>query len=160
MPVEVERKFLVTSDAWRQDARGALFSQGYLCIGPECTVRIRRAGDKAFITVKGRTEGMSRPEFEYEIPLDHAELMLAEQCMKPLIEKTRYELDFAGKLWTVDVFEAENKGLVLAEVELTDPQEQVDLPPWIGAEVTDDPRYRNSSLVNAPMTGSYESADL
>ncbi|OYX70615.1 MAG: adenylate cyclase [Rhizobiales bacterium 32-66-11] len=160
MPVEVERKFLVTSDAWREDARGARFSQGYLCIGPECTVRIRRAGDQAFITVKGRTEGMSRPEFEYEIPLDHAELMLAEQCMKPLIEKTRYEVDFAGKLWTVDVFEAENKGLVVAEIELADPTEQVALPPWIGEEVTDDPRYRNSSLVSAPITGSYESSDL
>jgi CYTH domain-containing protein len=160
MPVEVERKFLVTSDAWRKDARGARFSQGYLCIGAECTVRIRRAGDKAFITVKGRTEGMSRPEFEYEIPLDHAELMLAEQCMKPLIEKTRYEVDFAGKVWTVDVFEAENKGLVVAEIELADPAEKVALPPWIGEEVTDDPRYRNSSLVSAPITGSYESSDL
>ncbi len=151
MAVEVERKFLVTSDAWRGHATGARFSQGYLAIGDDSTVRIRLAGDKAFITVKGPTTGMSRPEFEYAIPVADAQVMLRDLCVRPLIEKTRYDVPFAGKTWSVDVFDAENAGLVVAEVELLHAEEQVELPPWVGEEVTDDPRYRNSALVSAPM---------
>ncbi len=151
MAVEVERKFLVTSDDWRAGAKGDRFSQGYLAIGDDSTVRIRLAGDKAFITVKGPTTGMSRPEFEYAIPVDDARTMLRDLCVQPLIEKTRYDVPFGGKLWSVDEFDGENAGLVVAEVELAHPEEQVPLPPWVGEEVTDDPRYRNSALVSAPM---------
>ncbi|MFG1477740.1 CYTH domain-containing protein [Xanthobacter sp. V4C-4] len=151
MAIEVERKFLVVSEAWRQGAEACAIRQGYLSFGEDSTVRIRVAGARAFITVKGRTEGISRDEYEYPIPLRDAEAMLADLCARPLIEKTRYALTYAGKLWTVDVFGADNAGLVVAEVELTHPEEKVALPPWVGAEVTHDPRYRNSSLVQAPL---------
>ncbi|MEP9375259.1 CYTH domain-containing protein [Aquabacter sp. CN5-332] len=154
MPVEIERKFLVCSDAWREGAHGQRFSQGYLCISENATVRVRHAGARAFITVKGSTEGMSRAEFEYEIPVADADALLRDHCLKPLIEKTRYDVPFAGKTWTVDVFEAGNEGLVVAEIELSHDTEKVALPPWIGEEVTDDPRYRNSALVSEPMTGN------
>lgn len=153
MPLEIERKFLVKSAGWRAGARACTIRQGYLCIGGGATARIRIAGAQAFITVKGKTQGLSRAEFEYPIPLQDAEIMLATLCARPLIEKTRYSLDYAGKLWTVDVFEGENDGLVMAEVELTGPEERVALPDWVGEEVTDDPRYRNSSLVSAPLGG-------
>lgn len=151
MALEIERKFLVTSGAWRQGARPCSIRQGYLCLGEDCTVRIRVAGSHAFITVKSKTEGISRAEFEYAIPVADAEAMLANLCARPLIEKTRYAVDHAGKEWTIDVFEGENDGLVVAEVELAHPGEQVDLPDWVGEEVTSDPRYRNSALVNAPL---------
>lgn len=153
MAVEIERKFLVTDDRWREGATGERYCQGYLCISADATVRVRLAGAVGFITVKGSTAGMSRAEFEYEIPAPDAEAMLRDHCAKPLIEKERFTLTFEGKTWTVDVFSAANQGLVVAEVELEDAEEQVPLPPWVGEEVTDDPRYRNSSLVSAPMTG-------
>lgn len=151
MAVEVERKFLVTSQAWREGAQACAIRQGYLCLGDETTVRIRVAGPTAFITVKSKTEGISRAEYEYQIPLADAEAMLRDLCARPLIEKTRYSLTYAGKLWTVDVFGGDNAGLVVAEVELEHPDEPLSLPPWVGTEVTADPRYRNSSLVSAPL---------
>ncbi|MDE1567909.1 CYTH domain-containing protein [Aquabacter sediminis] len=153
MPIEIERKFLVRDDRWREGASGERYCQGYLCISADATVRIRLAGRVGYITVKGSTEGMSRAEFEYEIPGPDAEAMLRDHCAKPLIEKERFTLDYQGKTWTVDVFAAANQGLVVAEVELEHAQEQVPLPPWVGEEVTDDPRYRNSALVSAPMNG-------
>lgn len=151
MAVEVERKFLVTSQAWREGAEACPIRQGYLCLGDETTVRIRIAGATAFITVKSKTEGISRAEYEYPIPLHDAEAMLQDLCAQPLIEKTRYAVTHSGKLWTVDVFGADNAGLVVAEVELAHPYEPVALPSWVGEEVTHDPRYRNSSLVHAPL---------
>ncbi|MEW6254605.1 MAG: CYTH domain-containing protein [Pseudomonadota bacterium] len=153
MAVEIERKFLVVSDSWREGARGRRFRQGYLCVAADATVRVRHAEDRAFLTVKGATSGMSRAEFEYQIPPADAEVMLRDHCLKPLIEKVRYEVSFAGKLWTIDVFEGENDGLIVAEIELEHGIEDVPLPPWVGEEVTDDPRYRNSSLISAPMSG-------
>ncbi|MGE4371421.1 MAG: CYTH domain-containing protein [Xanthobacter sp.] len=152
MAVEVERKFLVVSQEWRIGAKACHIRQGYLCREAEATVRIRIADERAFLTVKSKTKGISRAEFEYTIPLDDALAML-EMCARPLIEKTRYSVEHAGKLWTVDVFEAANVGLVVAEVELLSPEEVVALPAWVGQEVTDDPRYRNSSLVSAPLGG-------
>lgn len=151
MAVEIERKFLVTSGQWRVGARACNIRQGYLCLGMGATVRIRIADGTAFITVKSKTEGLARAEFEYPIPLPDAEAMLENLCARPLIEKTRYAVEHAGKVWTIDVFEGENDGLVMAEVELNGPEEAVDLPDWVGEEVTYDPRYRNSSLVNAPL---------
>ncbi len=158
MAVEVERKFLVKNDAWRAGARACRIRQGYLCLGEDATVRIRCADDDAFITVKSKTEGISRAEFEYAIPLADAEHMLVHLCAQPIIVKTRYALEFAGKIWTVDVFEAANAGLVVAEVELLHPDERIALPPWAGEEVTDDPRYRNSSLVNQPLGSGADAA--
>lgn len=151
MAVEVERKFLVTSQSWRDGASACDIRQGYLCLGKDATVRIRIAGPDAFITVKSKTEGLSRAEYEYKIPMADAHAMLDDLCAHPLIEKTRYSLTHAGKLWTVDVFGAGNAGLVVAEVELAHPDEKVVLPPWVGEEVTHDPRYRNSALVTAPL---------
>lgn len=153
MALEIERKFLVASDAWRAGARGQKFRQGYLCMSQDATVRVRHAGDRAYLTIKGATAGMTRAEFEYDIPVADAEALLRDHCMKPLIEKTRYEVPFDGKTWTVDVFEGLNDGLIVAEIELAHGEEQITLPPWAGAEVTDDPRYRNSALVAEPMTG-------
>jgi CYTH domain-containing protein len=151
MSVEVERKFLVTSEAWRADARACHIRQGYLCLGADATVRIRLADDEAFLTVKSRTEGISRAEYEYRIPFADGAAMLETLCARPIIEKVRYFVDYGGRTWVVDVFEAENDGLVMAEVELGHPDESVDLPPWAGDEVTADPRYRNSALVRAPL---------
>lgn len=151
MAVEVERKFLVTSEAWRENAEPCAIRQGYVCLGEDATVRIRIAGAVAFITVKSKAHGISRAEFEYEIPLADAEDMLRDLCARPIIEKTRYSLMHAGKLWTVDVFDADNAGLVVAEVELEHPDERLVLPDWVGKEVSTDPRYRNSALVHAPL---------
>jgi CYTH domain-containing protein len=151
MPTEIERKFLVVSGAWRDGSPGQRFCQGYLASGEGVTVRIRRAGPKAYVTIKGETEGRMRPEFEYAIPVDEAEAMLESLCQRPLIEKTRHEVVHAGHLWHVDEFGGDNAGLVLAEVELARPDEPVELPAWVGEEVTSDPRYRNSALVTAPM---------
>ncbi|BAF89490.1 conserved hypothetical protein [Azorhizobium caulinodans ORS 571] len=151
MATEVERKFLVATDAWRAGAQGARYCQGYIDTSDDTTVRIRIAGEEAFITVKGPTSGITRAEFEYPIPLEDAQAMLRDLCRQPLILKTRYDVPYGGKTWSVDVFGAENSGLVLAEIELDHPAEQVDLPPWVGQEVTHDPRYRNSALSSEPI---------
>ena len=152
MPVEIERKFLVVGDGWRQgNPPGQRFCQGYLAGKPGVTVRIRRAGTKAYITIKGKPVGPARLEFEYEIPVDEAEAMLKELCRRPLIEKTRHEVVHADHLWQVDEFGADNAGLVLAEIELDHPDEPVELPPWVGEEVTLDPRYSNAALSASPM---------
>jgi adenylate cyclase len=154
VPVEIERKFLVVSDGWRSGAPGQRFCQGYLAQRDGVTVRVRRAGPRAFVTIKGEADGIVRPEFEYDIPVDEAEQMLANLCRGPLIEKTRHEVWHEGRLWEVDVFGGDNAGLVIAEVELDDPAESVTIPPWVGAEVTHDSRYRNSELARHPMTGA------
>jgi adenylate cyclase len=147
MPLEIERKFLVLSNTWERDAGpGRRFCQGYIARSDGATVRIRRADQVAYITVKGEREGIARPEFEYEIPLDDAEELLASICLRPLIEKVRYCVEDHGLTWEVDVFQGHAKGLVLAEVELEHVDQQIDLPDWTGAEVTDDPRYRNATI--------------
>jgi adenylate cyclase len=149
MPVEIERKFLVASDSWRGHVPGQRYCQGYLSKG-DVTVRVRRAGPRAFLTIKGSGEGIVRPEFEYEIPVEEAEEMF-KLCRRPLIEKTRFEVVHDGLRWEIDEFAGENAGLVLAEVELEHPSQPVALPEWVGEEVTADQRYRNSQLVDAPM---------
>ncbi|MBE7380659.1 MAG: CYTH domain-containing protein [Leptolyngbya sp. SIO1E4] len=150
MAQEIERKFLVTDSSWRHEAKGTLYRQGYIPTQNKSTVRIRIAGDRGYITVKGASVGISRLEFEYEIPLADADSMLDQLCLRPLIEKWRYRLTVDNHLWEVDEFLGDNAGLVLAEVELTHETESVTLPPWVGKEVSHDPRYYNANLTRNP----------
>jgi adenylate cyclase len=154
MPVEIERKFLVVGDGWRPTTAGQRFCQGYLARSNGVTVRVRRAGLQAYLTVKGEPDGIVRPEFEYEVSVDDAEAMLKALCARPLIEKTRFIVQHEAFIWHVDEFAGDNAGLILAEVELERPDQYVPLPPWVGEEVTHDPRYRNSRLVDTPQGGS------
>ena len=148
MGTEIERKFLVTGDAWRT-ANGQRLRQGYLNRHPERTVRVRVAGEQAFLTIKGLTSGFSRSEFEYPVPLADAEAMLA-LCDGPLVDKVRHVLEFDGARWEVDEFLGDNRGLVVAEIELASERQSFARPPWLGREVTDDVRYFNSSLAARP----------
>ncbi|MGD9689847.1 MAG: CYTH domain-containing protein [Phycisphaerales bacterium] len=162
MGVEIERKFLVTSDAWRTMANppeGVVLRQGYLSSAPGRTVRVRLAGSRGYLTIKGPADptGVSREEFEYEIPARDAAQMLERLCVGPVVEKTRYRVPAAGSgtggrplVFEVDVFAGENAGLVLAEVELSAPDQAFARPAWLGAEVSADPRYRNSNLAARP----------
>ncbi|MFC3443282.1 CYTH domain-containing protein [Sphingobium rhizovicinum] len=147
MPIEIERKFLVVGDGWRQSADGGrALRQGYIVREGKVSVRIRLAGDRGWITLKSARAGMVRDEFEYEIAAGEAADMLDRLCSGPVIEKTRYKVPHGGWLWDVDVFAGAAAGLVLAEVELDAADARVDLPDWVGREVTDDPRYRNSAI--------------
>ena len=150
MGTEIERKFLVTGLSIVDSLSGVVIRQGYLSRDPERTVRIRRRGARGVITVKGASFGASRSEWEYEIPSDDADAMLAI-CEGPVLDKTRYEIEVAGRTWEVDVFAGANEGLVLAEVELDSEDAVVELPSWAGPEVTDDPRYYNANLSRHPM---------
>ncbi|MBX3707783.1 MAG: CYTH domain-containing protein [Pseudomonadales bacterium] len=152
MGTEIERKFLVRGDAWRDAARGTRLRQGYLSSDPARTVRVRSAGAAAWLTIKGPPEGLVRAEFEYPIPVADATILLDTLCERPLIDKVRHVVEYAGHTWEIDEFQGENAGLVVAEVELEHADEPVQLPPWVGAEVTDDPRYQNANLVRAPYT--------
>ncbi|PKN69848.1 MAG: adenylate cyclase [Deltaproteobacteria bacterium HGW-Deltaproteobacteria-12] len=148
MRIEIERKFLVQGDAWRTD-QGVRIRQGYLNRDKERTVRVRIAGSKAFLTVKGVNTGASRTEFEYEIPVVDAEQLLLI-CEGPLIEKIRHTVADAGMLWEIDEFSGANEGLIVAEIELERENQYWKRPAWLGEEVTDDPRYFNSNLCNHP----------
>ena len=150
MAEEIERKFLVAGDGWRDEAEGTPYCQGFLSTEPERTVRVRLAGSRGSITIKGKTIGARREEFEYEISPDDARRMLDTLCKRPLIEKVRYTLPLGRHTWEIDVFEGENSGLVVAEIELASEDEAFDKPDWTGEEVTDDPRYFNSNLVAKP----------
>jgi CYTH domain-containing protein len=150
MGEEIERKFLVTGNAWRANTHGIRYRQGFLSTEPERVVRVRVAGTRGSIAVKGKALGPRRTELEYQIPLADAELMLDSLCKRPLIEKVRYTLTIGSHTWEIDVFEGDNKGLVIAEIELRSEDETFEKPEWIGAEVTGDPRYFNSNLVAHP----------
>jgi len=152
MRLEIERKFLVTGTAWRALAAGVPTRQGYLANTPDRTVRIRIAGERGLLTVKGRCRGLARAEFEYAIPVEDAAAMLDGLCEKPLIEKTRYRIPFGAHTWDVDEFHGLNAGLVIAEVELESADEKPALPPWVGREVSGDERYFNVNLVRKPFT--------
>ncbi|MDC8785968.1 CYTH domain-containing protein [Roseateles koreensis] len=148
MGFEIERKFLVTADAWKQ-AAGRRFSQGYLSRDPARTVRVRVVGEQAWLTIKGRNAGASRAEYEYEIPVADGREMLA-LCDGPLIDKIRHVIHFAGMDWEVDEFLGANAGLIVAEIELASADQAFEAPPWLGAEVTEDTRYFNSQLATHP----------
>ena len=151
MAKEIERKFLVQGDAWRDLAAGHYYCQGYVPTQGISTVRVRIIGEQGYLTLKGPVKGISRSEFEYEIPVADAQAMLAELCQTPFIEKYRYRIQLEAWVWEVDEFLGENQGLILAEVELTHAEQTVDLPAWIVKEVTGDPRYYNSNLVKNPF---------
>lgn len=147
---EIERKFLVNTVLWRAMAAGMPYRQGYLSSVNERVVRVRIAGDRGFLTIKGLTTGVNWLEFEYPIPLADATVMLDQLCERPLIEKTRHREVFAGWTWEIDVFQGDNDGLVVAEVEIANPEDKVELPRWAGAEVSNDPRYFNNNLAAHP----------
>ncbi len=115
-------------------------------------MRVRRAGDRGYITIKGPTVGLARAEFEYEIPVEDADEMLTTLCDRPLIEKRRYRIPVGEVTWEIDEFYGENQGLILAEVELTTADQPLDAPSWIGPEVSQDPRYFNSNLAERPYS--------
>lgn len=151
MAKEIERKFLVKGNSWRNLASGKPYRQGYLSTVKERTVRVRSVGDKGYITVKGPTVGATESEYEYEVPLADANEMLDHLCERPLIEKIRYRIPAGDVTWEVDEFQGENRGLITAEVELADENQAISIPDWIGVEVTGDPRYFNSNLVAHPF---------
>lgn len=152
MGKEIERKFLVKGDSWRAATHGKRYRQGYLSTVKERTVRARVAGDQGFLTIKGITVGAARAEYEYEIPLADANEMLDKLCERPIVEKTRYRLPQDDIVWEIDEFEGDNRGLIVAEVELKDEHQSYPKPDWLGKEVTGDPRYFNSNLVKKPFT--------
>ena len=151
MATEIERKFLVSSETWRQDAVGISYTQGYICREPGRTVRIRISGGTAFLTIKGAVQGISRPEFEYQIPLDDAEELLL-LCHDPVIKKRRFKVLHEGYLWEVDEFEGANSGLIVAEIELLNSEQTISLPDWLGEEVTGNVLYNNSNLTIHPYS--------
>lgn len=152
MPTEIERKFLVHPAKWQALIKpaGKSYRQGYLTLGEDPSVRIRISGNEAYMTIKGKSVGASRLEFEYPIPAGEAAQML-DNFSRGELSKTRYEIECAGKCWEVDVFHGENEGLVLAELELESEDEPVELPDWVAEEVTYDPRYYNANLVVEPF---------
>ncbi|WP_345971258.1 CYTH domain-containing protein [Sulfurimonas sp. HSL1-6] len=149
MAIEIERKFLIDPALLPKLPAPFVITQGYIP-AEGVTVRVRTKNAKAFLTLKGKREGIVRSEFEYEVPVDDAFAMLQELCPAPLIEKKRYEILYEGHLWEVDIFEGENAGLYLAEIELESADETFALPPWVTREVTDDRRYYNSNLRTLP----------
>lgn len=151
MGTEIERKFLVCSDDWREEAsRSRRYRQGYLTDAQSVSIRVRIAGDRGFLNIKSVTLDVSRAEFEYPIPIEDAAELLERFCSRPLIEKTRYFVPYGSHVWEVDVFDGENAGLVVAEIELNHVDEGFQKPHWIGEEVSADPRYYNVSLVTHP----------
>jgi CYTH domain-containing protein len=154
MALEIEHKYLIRKDLWYavHKPEGINIRQGYLLSDPGKTIRIRISGGNAFLTIKGATHNASRAEYEYPIPADDAENLL-QLCTVPIIEKFRYRIEYAGKMWEVDEFFGENEGLIIAEIELSFPDQTYDKPGWIGEEVTSDPRYYNSYLAANPVSG-------
>ena len=151
MAREIERKFLVANAGWKAGTRGVRYRQGYLSTVKERTVRVRTEGDRAVLTIKGLTTGVSRAEFEYPIPFADATRLLDEVCERPIIDKTRYRVPAGGGLtWEIDEFHADNDGLVVAEIELASEAQPFERPAWLGTEVSGDPRYFNSNLISRP----------
>ena len=153
MPTEIEHKYLVDKNLWRQvtSDKYVQIRQGYLLTDPDKTVRIRTSGEKGFITIKGKTVGASRPEFEYEIPIEEANQLINTFCSS-IIEKTRHYVNHENKTWEVDVFEGLNFGLMVAEIELQSEDETYIKPNWVVLNVTNDNKYANSNLTVKPYS--------
>lgn len=152
MGIEIERKFLVKDDRWRSLGVGVLYCQGYISSEKERTVRVRVIGNQGYLTIKGPVSSRVRSEFEYMIPVEDAEEMLQILCDRPFIEKKRHKISQGDLIWEVDEFFGDNQGLILAEVELKDPNQMIEIPDWIAEEVSHDPRYFNSNLVKNPYS--------
>lgn len=157
MGTEIERKFLVADDSWRAQAdEGASYRQGYLSSfapesGVKASIRVRIQGDKAFLNIKSATLGIGRLEYEYPVPVSDAQEMLDNLCVGAVVTKTRYHLRVGQHVWEIDVFEDDNEGLVVAEIELGDEKEDFPRPDWLGKEVSDDKRYYNVCLAQHPF---------
>ncbi len=151
MATEIERKFLLRDESWRDIANsGTRFRQGYLIGAERASVRVRIEGEQANLNIKSATLGIHRQEFEYPIPLEEAEELLDTLCEQPQIIKTRYLVPYGEHTWEIDVFDGDNVGLVVAEVELAAEDEAFERPSWIGEEVSGDTRYYNVCLVKHP----------
>jgi len=151
MATEIERKFLVRDAGWREHARGSTrYLQGYLSSAETCSIRVRVSDERAWLNIKGATLDVTRQEFDYPIPLEDAREILAHLCDGAPIEKRRWWVPWGAHTWEIDVFEGENAGLVVAELELGRADEAFEPPPWIGEEVSDDPRYYNVCLARHP----------
>ncbi|MDB5288189.1 MAG: adenylate cyclase [Mucilaginibacter sp.] len=152
MGIEIEKKFLVDHEKWQQlvKPQGKVYKQGYLLSDEKRTVRVRVADDVAYITLKGSTTGISRSEFEYTIPVNEGKEILKDMATS-FIEKTRYNIKYAGNVWEVDVFEGDNQGLIIAEIELKHENQEFEKPEWIKNEVSDDLRYTNACLSVNPF---------
>ncbi|MCK5385687.1 MAG: CYTH domain-containing protein [Gammaproteobacteria bacterium] len=152
MATEIERKFLLKNSSWKELAdEGTQYTQGYLVGSKHASVRVRIQGKRAFLNIKSATIDITRQEFEYEIPLNEAAEMLETLCEKPLIDKVRYLIKNENHVWEIDVFSGDNDGLIVAEIELKDKDENFTKPDWLGDEVSDDERYYNVCLVKHPF---------
>jgi CYTH domain-containing protein len=152
MGIEIERKFLLKNEDWRSEVKSkTIIKQGYLNSEKERTVRVRVVNDKGYLTIKGVNINATRQEFEYEIPVKEAELLLL-LCEMPIIEKIRNIILNDGNMWEIDEFEKENKGLILAEIELESEEEKFSIPSWLGEVVSHDPRYFDSQLLTHPYS--------
>ncbi len=151
MAKEIERKFLVKDISAIRLKNGLTIQQAYLNRNSKNNVRIRIMQNKAYLTIKEGNTHKQRLEYEYEIPVKEAKEIMEALCLKPIIKKFRYQVEFKGMNWDIDVFDDANKGLYLAEIELEDEQQNPALPPWVGTEVTGDPRYYNENLMSNPF---------
>ncbi|HSI89847.1 MAG TPA: CYTH domain-containing protein [Adhaeribacter sp.] len=151
MPIEIERKFLVDEAKWKALPKpiGRFIRQGYMLTDPDKTVRVRLTDKGGFLTIKGRNVGATRPEYEYQIPNKDAHELL-DQFTQNDLTKTRYKIKHAGKTWEIDEFSGENKGLIIAEIELNREDETFELPDWVSQEVTGEKKYYNSRLTENP----------
>lgn len=149
MAIEIERKFLVRGDTWRTGEQGVLYRQGFLKVSDRVVVRIRIEGDVAFLAIKVLLDQVTRREYSYLIPVEDA-VEILKLCPHPPIEKYRYRRPWGGMTWEIDEFLGENEGLIVAEVELEHPDQEIAKPEWLGPEVTDDLRYLNVNLAEQP----------
>lgn len=149
--IEIERKYLVRNLDFVKYGVPHRIKQGYISTDEGHVVRVRIKDKKGYLTLKNASRGFARCEFEYEIPVDDAQLMLDEMCHKPVIDKTRFDLLHKGKKWEIDVFNGENEGLIIAEIELQSKDEEFKIPPFIDREVTDDYRYYNAYIAQHPF---------
>ncbi|NRA21551.1 MAG: CYTH domain-containing protein [Oceanospirillaceae bacterium] len=151
MATEIERKFLIDLTKIGPLEGGTYIKQGYIATADKTVVRARLAGNKAYLTLKGENKGITRAEFEYEIPVADARQIMTELCHGPMVEKTRYLIVFSGHTWEVDIFHGDNDGLVVAEIELENEDESFELPAWVTTEVSGDAKYYNASLLDNPF---------
>lgn len=152
MGIEIERKYLVDKKALPCLEKGKYIAQGYIDTQSNTTVRARIKGNTGYLTLKGENTGISRSEFEYEIPVNDAQEIIETLCRGKVVEKTRYEINVGNHLWEIDIFHGENDGLIVAEIELSQEDEHFEMPEWVTEEVSGQPRYYNSSLLSSPYS--------